>query len=407
MDIIHPLLDTLGHALGPFAARLLAALAILLVAWLVSRMARSLVARLGVRARLDERTHNPGMSALLGNVAGWAVWLLALPALLGTLQLQGLLDPVNAMMARLMGFVPNLLGAAVILTVGVLAAGMVRQIATGLLLAAGSEKLADKIGMAPSLGKNSLAGIIGSILFALILLPTLAASLEALGLQSVSRPVGQLLDRVFELIPRLISAAIILGVAALIGRALANVVSGLLAGVGFNEWPARMGLKRTRAAGGRDAATLAGALVMGAVMWVALTQAIEVLGLPLLTDAVATLGAVLAHVAVAALLLGAGLWLATLAAQWVAGSAWRNAAVLAQVVRVAILFFAAALALRQAGLPAEIVTIAFASVVGALAVGAAIALGVGGRHVAARLLDRAARSFEEPGAGDGQQQPRA
>ena len=44
-------------------------------------------------------------------------------------------------------------------------------------------------------------------------------------------------------------------------------------------------------------------------------------------------------------------------------------------------------ALRQAGLPAEIITIAFAAVVGAIAVGVAVAVGVGGRHVAGRLLE--------------------
>jgi hypothetical protein len=119
-----------------------------------------------------------------------------------------------------------------------------------------------------------------------------------------------------------------------------------------------------------------------------------------LTEAVATVGLVLARVAVAALLLGAGLWLAALVAQMIESSAARNAPVLANVARGAILFFAAALALRQAGLPAEIITIAFAAVVGAIAVGVAVAVGVGGRHVAGRLLERAAQSFEAPKSND-------
>jgi hypothetical protein len=109
---------------------------------------------------------------------------------------------------------------------------------------------------------------------------------------------------------------------------------------------------------------------------------------------VATVGLVLARVAVAALLLGVGLWLAAWAAGLIESSAARNAPVLAKLARGAILFFAAALALRQAGLPAEIVTITFAAVVGAIAVGIAVAVGVGGRHVAGRLLERAVQSFE-------------
>lgn len=394
MDAVDRPMQALGEWLGPYAPRLLGALAILLVAWIAARVVHSVLQRAGAKARLDERAHHPGLSALLGNLARYAVWLLALPALLGTLELKGLLDPVNAMLSRMMAFVPNLFGALVILAVGILVARIARQIVTALLQAAGSEKLALQLGMTQALGKNTLAGIAGSVLFTLLLLPTLAAALEALGLASVSKPVSQLMDKVFELIPRLISAAIILGVAALIGRALASVAGGLLAGMGFDSWPAKLGFKAAGRAGGRAPSEHAGSLVMVAVMFVALTQASEVIGFAVLTEAVATVGLVLARVAVAALLLGVGLWLAAWAAGLIESSATRHARVLASLARGAILFFAAALALRQAGLPAEIVTIAFAAVVGAIAVGVAVAVGVGGRHVAGRLLERAVQSFE-------------
>ncbi|MBL0151743.1 MAG: mechanosensitive ion channel [Ideonella sp.] len=402
METFRHLMQSLAEGLGPYAPRLVGALAILVVAWIGALVAQGALLRVGAKARLDERLHHPGMSALLGNIARYAVWLFALPALLGTLELKGLLDPVNAMLSRMLGFLPNLFGAAVILGVGILVAGIVRQIVTGLLRAAGSEKVAAQLGMSQALGKNSLAGIAGSVLFTLLLLPTLAAALEALGLASVSKPVGQLLDKVFDMIPRVISAAIILGVAALIGRALASAAGGVLAGMGFNTLPAKLGLSGNVRAGGREPSELAGTVVMVAVMFVALTQACEVIGLPVLTDVVATVGLVLARVAVAALLLLVGLWLATLAARMIESSAARNAPVLASLARGAILFFAAALALRQAGLPSEIVTIAFAAVVGAIAVGVAVAVGMGGRHVAGRLLERAAQSFDDPKPHDDQ-----
>jgi hypothetical protein len=168
--------------------------------------------------------------------------------------------------------------------------------------------------------------------------------------------------------------------------------------MGFNALPARLGLKGEARAGSRSPSELAGVLMMTAVMMVAITQACEVLGFAILTDAVTTLGVVLARLSVAVLLMGVGLWLSALAADAIRASAVANAPVLAGVARVAILFFTAALGLRQAGLPAEIVTIAFASVIGALAVGAAIAIGMGGRHVAARLLDRASVAFGNPPA---------
>ena len=149
-------------ALGPFVPRVLGALALLLAAWVGARVVRAAALRGGTKARIDERLHSPGLVATLAGVASALVWLLALPALLGTLELQGLLTPVNAMLSRLMGFVPNVFGALVVLGVGVLLANIVRQIVSGMLRAAGSEKIAERLGLASALGDKGLAGMAGN-----------------------------------------------------------------------------------------------------------------------------------------------------------------------------------------------------------------------------------------------------
>jgi len=389
MDGLMSSLQSLWAGLGPFLPRITGALMILAGTWIAARLVRAGIGRAAARVRLDERAHHDGLSGLLASVANGLVWLLALPALLGTLELQGLLVPVNAMMSRLLGFVPNLLGALVIFGIGIVVANVVRQIVAGALKAAGSEKVAARIGIGSALGSGSLADILASVVFALILLPTLAASLDALGIDTVTRPVSQLLDAVVGLIPRLVSAALILAIAAVLGRVLTGLVSGLLAGMGANNLPQHLGLQPDFRAGGRDMAELGGLVVMFAVMFVALAQASEVIGLSMLTQAVAALGAALAHIVVALAIMLAGLWLATLAAQLILAREGHHGAVVAMVVRVAILFFAGALALRQAGLPAEIVTLLFGSVVVGLALGVAIAVGVGGHKVAGRLLESA------------------
>ncbi len=68
------------------------------------------------------------------------------------------------------------------------------------------------------------------------------------------------------------------------------------------------------------------------------------------------------------------------------GSALANS--LAVVARVAILMLAGAIGLRAMGLANEIINLAFGLVLGALAVAAAIAFGIGGRQVAARKLEQ-------------------
>ncbi len=398
MDSLTSALDALSSALGPYLPRFLGAATIVVVAWLLARVLRGTVARLAASRGLDERLGSPGIGAQLANVVYWLVWLLALPALLEALQMQGLLAPVQAMLARLLGFLPNLVGAVVVFGIGFIAAQIVRQLLSGVLRAAGSERVAAKLGLSAALGKEGLAGLVGLVAFVLILLPVVVGALQPLGLDAVTAPLGQLLATVMALIPRLIGAGIVIVVAALVGRALASIVTTLLTGLGFNKVPAKLGLTSELGAGGRSAAELAGVLVMAAVMMVAITQACEVLGFAVLTDIAATLGLVLAKVVVAALLMAVGLWLANLACQAVRASALAGAHGLGTATKVAVLFFAAALTLRQAGLPSDIVTIAFASVIGALALGVALAIGLGGQRVAGRLLRRAVASFDKPGA---------
>lgn len=394
MDQWRSILDAVLARLGPYGPRAAGAAAIVAAAWLFARLARAAAARGVAAVRLEERLRSPGLAGLLSNIAFWLVWLFALPALLGTLELEGLLAPVNAMMSRMLGFLPNLMGGAAVFGIGFLAAKILREVVSGLLAAAGSEKLAARVGMASALGEKGLSGLVGSVVFTFVLLPTLSAALQTVGLDSVAKPVEHLLDTVVELIPRLISAAVIVAVGAIVGRVLAGIVTSLVAGVGINRFPARIGLSEKFRLGGRDASELVGGAVMLALLLIAVTQACEVLGFKVLTEAVAMLGAVLAKLAAAVVILLVGLWLSTLAARSIAESAVANAETLGQVVRGAILFFIAALTLRQAGLPGDIVTIAFGSVVGGIAIGLAVALGVGGRHVAGRLLEAAVATFQ-------------
>jgi hypothetical protein len=393
---IDPLWAPLSTHLGPYLPRVLGVLAIVVTAWLGARLARAAATRAAARARLDERLNSPGIAATLAGVAGAIVWLLALPALLGTLELQGLLTPVNAMLSRLMGFVPNVVGAGVVLAIGLLLARIARQVVSGLARAAGSERAAEKLGLANSLGAEGLAGIAGQAVFVALLLPTLMAALQPLGMDALTQPLSRLFETLINMVPRLMSALLVVGLAALIGRTLANLCTAMLTGAGLDRLPERMGAAPLRLAG-RTPSEIAGSAVMLALVLVAVAQATEILGLPVLTEIVATAGAALARLAVAAVILVAGVLLASVAARAIEEGALPNARALGWTARGAIHFFTGALALRQAGLPAEIVAIAFGAVVGAVAIAVAVAFGIGGREVAARTLDRVAASFERAG----------
>ncbi|WP_338413035.1 mechanosensitive ion channel [uncultured Sphaerotilus sp.] len=401
MEQFSGVVGSVAAGLGPYAPKVIGALVMVLIAWIGSRLVRAAITRLCLKRQLDEKLQSPGFSVMLANVGVGVVWLFTLPGLLETLELKGLLDPVNVMMSRIMGFVPNLVGTIVVFGIGFLVARVVRQITTGMLRAAGSEKVAVRMGLSTSLGEGGLAGLVGSLVFSLIMLPVLAAALEPLGLDAVTQPVSNLLDTVIALIPKIAASAVIVAVAALIGRAVAGITTGVLSGMGFNKLSQHLGLGEMGRAGARTPSELAGSVVMFAIVSVAVMQACEVLGFAILTKLVVNLGAVLAGVAVAGVVMIGGLWLSNWVAGLIRAGSAVNAPALANLVRGAILFFTAALALRQAGLPGDIVGIAFGSVVGAIAVGAAVAVGVGGRHLAGRLLEEAVEALRtSPPASD-------
>ena len=60
--------EPVGKALGPYAPRLLGALAILFAAWLGARLVRLALLRAASAGRLDERLHSSGLGNTLAGV---------------------------------------------------------------------------------------------------------------------------------------------------------------------------------------------------------------------------------------------------------------------------------------------------------------------------------------------------
>src|SRR5438105_4086412 len=269
---------------GPFIPNLVAAVVILIVGWLVALLISRAVAAALRRTRLDAR-----LAGLMGggtplDVAAVAqtviFWLLFLPAILDALNLGGLLAPVVGMLDKAIGYLPNIVAAAVILLVGWFVAGIVRRIVTNLLAAAGLDRLADRVGLAQA-GMQRPSDLVGLLVYVLILLPVLTAALNALGLDAVTRPVSDVLTTLLAAIPHILAAALVLVIAYVVGRLVANLVAGLLSGVGFDRLPARLGLTGLATAPGASAAVsttrspsqVAGQVVLVAIMLFAAIEA--------------------------------------------------------------------------------------------------------------------------------------
>lgn len=381
---IQPFLDSILSNIGPFIPRLVGAIVILVIAWIIANVVKGVISRVGESTDLDGRAKSKGLTTTLANTGYWLTWLLALPVILGNLGLTGLLAPVQNLIDQILGFLPKLAGSAIILGGGLFLARIVRQIITNLLNAAGAERLAQRLGAQGSFGSGGLAGLAGTVVFVLIMLPVITAALQPLGLESVTRPVSSMLDSILAMLPRLITASIVMAISWMIGRVIAEIASSVLRGIGFDNVFHKLGLGSMVRNTESGPSNIVGRLVLFGIMLVAVTQAADIVGLTMVSGLVSSFGVIAAQVLSGVLVLGIGLWLANAAANTIKATEMENAATLARVARIGITVLTVAMALRQMGVASDITNWTF----GALAVAAAVAFGLGGRDAAGRLVNK-------------------
>jgi hypothetical protein len=364
----------------------------------------------------------------LGNVVYWLVFLMFLPAILGALNLTGILGPVQGMVNDILTYLPNILGAAIIFLIGYFVARIVRQIVVNLLSSAGVDNIGRQAGMGPAADRVSISTVIGWIVYVLILIPVSIAALNALNIPAVSEPASNMLNQILLALPNIFAAFIILAIAYFIGRLLGRFVAALLAGVGFDRFFSAIGFSRLSGdpsfsspaaprpgdptysgqtpgmsappPGGISAAGAAGMgrrtspsdivgyLVTVGIILFAAMQAAQVLGFVFLAEMISDFIEAAFQVLVGLAIFALGLYLSSLAERAIRNSNMSQANILAPVARVAIIIFAGALALRQMGIAESIVNLAFGLMLGAVAVAAALAFGLGGRDVARQQLER-------------------
>ena len=203
------------------------------------------------------------------------------------------------------------------------------------------------------------------------------------------QPLQDALSTFFSFLPQLVGAIVILIVGYIVAKILQAVVGRVLQGIGFDGWMERGGIKQffDRAQTNYTPATVLGRLVFWFVFIIALTMAADALGIPQVS---AVLGQLIAYIPsiIAAVLI---LILAALLANFVSGivRGATGSGILASVARYAIIVYAVFAAITELGIAVQLTAPTFLILLGAVALAAAIAFGLGGREVAQDVIQRA------------------
>src|SRR5215210_2302333 len=193
-------------------------------------------------------------------------------------------------------------------------------------------------------------------------------------------------------IPRIIGFIVILIIGWLIAGALAAAVAALLRAVRFNDLAQRSGLSGfVQNMGLRtDPAGVMANIVKWFVRLIVLVVAFDALGLPAVSAVLQQFLLWIPNLVVALVVLViAGLAanaLASLVRGATAQAGLGNPDLLATIARVAVWAFGIVVAVNQIGIAQELVNTLFMGFIGALALAAGLAFGLGGRETAAQIL---------------------
>jgi Conserved TM helix len=321
------------------------------------------------------------LSKSIGNLLFSFVLLLFIPGILGALQMDGLLLPIQDMVQKMLSALPNIFGAGIIGAVGWFIAKILRNISTTLLETAGANKWGTRLGLQSG---TSLSAMGGLVVFLMVFIPALIAALNTLGIDAISRPATEMLQKILTIIPNLFAAAALLGITYYVGKFAATSISLLLKGMGFDSLPAKLGF--TFANQATPPSSLVSKGILFFMMLFATVEAANMLGFHQISDVVTLFIQFGGQVLLGAVIFAVGFWIANLAKKAMLAGGSDNAGA-ASLVRFTIIGLVTAMGLRAMGLADDIVNLAFGLTLGAVAVAFALSFGLGGREAAGKQME--------------------
>ncbi|MEK4240866.1 mechanosensitive ion channel [Janibacter sp. FSL W8-0316] len=400
----------------------LAAVAILVITWLVAMIVKSLFTKLSSKIPALQRAGADGASVgtTLGSIGSLVVWMLGLVAILQVLGLSQVLTPIQGMADGVLGFLPNLIGAGVVFFVGALLAKVVRQLVQTALSALPFDRWLKKAGSttsslpgAPQVspagppppppgqpappqqqtqqfqqsgGQRPAASIprtLATVVYALIMIVVTIASLQILGIESISRPAEQMLQSIFDAVPVIIAAGIMLALGIFIARFAGDIVEQVLDGVGLDRQIAELDVLPAET----KVVPVVAKIVQIAIVLFFAVMAAQLLDFPQITAFLSEVLGLGGKVIFGAAIIAAGLFIANLLAKLLTG-------VSATIVKYATIVLFVAMGLKYMGIADSIIELGFGALVVGGAAAAALAFGLGGRDAAARTLDKLSAKAE-------------
>lgn len=223
-------------------------------------------------------------------------------------------------------------------------------------------------------------------------------------LEALSQRLEEGIYQIVAFLPRLLAALGILMAGFAIAKMIERGSDAFLHRIGFDRWMREGGVTEAleRAGTRLDPSSVLAKLVFWTVMLLVILLAADALGVQAVSSLFAELLAYIPNVIAAVIVLVLGILLGEFVKDLVLASAGglTGALLLARAAKGAVILLAVFMALEQLSIAEDIVLVFFIAVVGAAALAAGIAFGLGARDIAAEVArnvyDRAHAAYARP-----------
>ena len=292
--------------------------------------------------------------------------------------------------ATLIAFLPTIIAVLILLLIAWILARILRAGIRRLLRASGVDKRMGKGGDPADESQYPVANGAGMAVFWLVWILFILAILQVLGVEGLFDSIVVVFQKIFAAIPNIIGAVVVLAIFYLVGRLLVTLVTKFLTSIHFDELPVKLGLAKTPAEGHGSPSHVVGYVIMVFIMLFALMMAADLLGFTMVNELIAVLTQFLGLVLLGLIIIGVGIFVATFVAN-ILRAGGRSESMIA-FFRIAIIVLSVVVGIRAMGFADDLILLGFGLIVGAAAIAAAIAFGLGGRKVAGELLARWTRT---------------
>jgi len=284
------------------------------------------------------------------------------------------------------GYLPNILAVLVLLLLAWILAKVLRAGTRRLMRASGIDKRLGKGKDPQDESQYPVAQGAGTVVFWVVWILFILAILQVLGVGGLFDSIVVIFERIFAAIPHIIGAAVILAIFYFVGRLLAKLATKALTKIRFDELPVKLGLAKKPIKGAGSPSNVVGYTIMVFMMLFGIMMAADLLGFTAVRELIAVLTQFLGLVILGVVIIGIGILVANFVAN-ILRAAGRSEPMIS-LAKISIIVLSVVLGIRAMGFADDLILLGFGLALGAAALAAAIAFGLGGREVAGELLAR-------------------